>query len=303
MTKVLCHLTSALLVALAPAIVSAQGAPTAPAAAKGPSNAATGPSKAAPAPSKATTASPEVAAKVERLYLEGAALYRARKYKLAVKRFAKAYQLFAEPNLLYNMGRCYEALGRVEQAIDNYKAFVAHPQADAATKAKAKAKLAVLEKAAAAAAAAAAADKAKAASRPALVPTTPEPRKPSKFVRVGKWVAGGIGIAAAGAATALFLMGKSDHDKVEDAKSSADPIIPMSRAEAQDLKDSGDTKKLVGVVLWSVAGAAVLSSALLFILDRGDEAKDGQAKGAGGKAKLSASPLPGGASVGFSVTF
>ncbi|PIE18033.1 MAG: hypothetical protein CSA65_06265 [Proteobacteria bacterium] len=292
--KVLCRLASALLIALAPAVVSAQST--------SPTSRASAPGKVA-TPSKAATASPEVAATVERLYLEGAALYRARKYRLAVERFTKAYQLFPEPNLLYNVGRCHEALGQVEQAMKVYKTFIAHPQADSSTKAKAKAKLGVLEKAAAAAAAAtsapAPADTAKPVARPALVPSTPKPHQPSRFLRVSKWVIGGIGVAAAGAATALFLMGKADHDEVEDAKGRAAPVIPMSRVEAQALKDSGDTKKLVGVILWGVAGAAIISSALLFIFDRGGE----KAEAKDSSPTLSASPLPGGASVGFSVTF
>ena len=57
------------------------------------------------------------AEKVERLFAEGAALYRAGKYRPAIEKFDEAYAIYPEPNLLYNKARAHEALGEIEQAM------------------------------------------------------------------------------------------------------------------------------------------------------------------------------------------
>ena len=59
-------------------------------------------------------------AEVEAIYAEGAALYRAGKYRAAIERFERAYALYPEPNLLYNIGRSHEALGELDQALSAY---------------------------------------------------------------------------------------------------------------------------------------------------------------------------------------
>src|SRR5436305_8380691 len=61
---------------------------------------------------------------------DGFALYRAREYRRAAEKFLQAYALDADPNLLFNIARCYEALGDTLAAIEKYKAFLANPGAD-----------------------------------------------------------------------------------------------------------------------------------------------------------------------------
>jgi tetratricopeptide (TPR) repeat protein len=282
--------------------------------------AASQPAKAADAaPDKA---SPEVAAKVEGMYLKGAALYRARKYRLAAQQFEAAYKLFPEPNLLYNAGRCYEALGQIAKAMGSYQRFLDHPRADAATKTKARAKLAVLKSAAVAATEAKDPQGgAKPAGTKPKAPPTRTPSKaderPSKALTYSKWIVGALGLAAAGVGTAMYMLGKKDHDEVIDAKNAARGvagIISMTRARAQELVDSGDTKKLLGVILWSVGGAALVASATFFLLDggaekpqAGDESDKGDAKAdetaAISNIRVGAMPLPGGGSFSFSASF
>jgi tetratricopeptide (TPR) repeat protein len=73
---------------------------------------------------------PAIAAEAAKFSEEGVALYKARDYRHAAEKFLQAYPLNQDPNLLFNIARCYEALGDTEAAIEKYEAFVATPDAD-----------------------------------------------------------------------------------------------------------------------------------------------------------------------------
>lgn len=68
---------------------------------------------------------------------EALALYKARDYRHAAEKFLQAYSLDHDSNLLFNIARCYEALGDPEGAIEKYDAFLAAPDADAEGKRRA----------------------------------------------------------------------------------------------------------------------------------------------------------------------
>jgi tetratricopeptide (TPR) repeat protein len=78
----------------------------------------------------AVGADPAIAAAAAKFSEEGVVLYKARDYRHAAEKFLQAYPLNQDPNLLFNIARCYEALGDVEAAIEKYEAFVATPDAD-----------------------------------------------------------------------------------------------------------------------------------------------------------------------------
>ena len=61
---------------------------------------------------------------------EGFDLYRARDYRRAAEKFLQAYTLSQDSNLLFNIARCYEALGDPEAAIEKYEDFLSTPDAD-----------------------------------------------------------------------------------------------------------------------------------------------------------------------------
>src|SRR5688500_15364231 len=61
---------------------------------------------------------------VAQLNEEGAALYAARDYRRAIEKFIQAYAVDADPNLLFNIARCYEELGETDAAIEKYEVFV-----------------------------------------------------------------------------------------------------------------------------------------------------------------------------------
>src|SRR4051794_21842835 len=70
------------------------------------------------------------AASAAKLSEEGFNLYRARDYRRAAERFLQAYTLGQDSNLLFNIARCYEALGDPEGAIEKYEEFLSTPDAD-----------------------------------------------------------------------------------------------------------------------------------------------------------------------------
>ena len=72
----------------------------------------------------------DAATAIAKLNDEGIALYKARDYRHAVEKFLQAYSLDGDPNLLFNIARCYEGLGDRASAIEKYEAFMAKPDAD-----------------------------------------------------------------------------------------------------------------------------------------------------------------------------
>jgi len=60
-----------------------------------------------------------------RLSAEGAGLYKNGRYQEAIQKFEKAYEFVPEANILFNLGRCHQSLGRVEEAIAYYQRFIA----------------------------------------------------------------------------------------------------------------------------------------------------------------------------------
>jgi tetratricopeptide (TPR) repeat protein len=80
---------------------------------------------AADAAPEATTAVPRA-----RFSEEALVLYKARDYRHAAEKFLQAYSIDHDSNLLFNIARCYEALGDSGGAIEKYEAFLATPDAD-----------------------------------------------------------------------------------------------------------------------------------------------------------------------------
>ena len=82
------------------------------------------------------------------------------------------------------------------------------------------------------------------------------------------WVTLGLGIACVAGGTTSYVLGELDHREVTEAAGyGTSGVTAMSYRRAASLRDSGDTKKMAGYVLWGVGGAALVSSTVLFILD------------------------------------
>lgn len=209
---------------------------------------------------------------VAQLNEEGAAFYAARDYRRAIEKFIQAYAIDTDPNLLFNIARCYEELGEVDAAIEKYETFLKTPGADTRGRQRARESLAALRE-----------------NRERDVPPAETGEQPKSSVAaenepapaslgdtsetpsVLPWVTLGGSIAFAAIGTTFYLLGASDHGEVTDAPGYAedDAVVGMTRREADDLVSSGDTKKLIGGVSFGLAGA--LAATYVVLLVQGDE--------------------------------
>jgi tetratricopeptide (TPR) repeat protein len=219
-------------------------------------------------------------ANVAQLNEEGAALYAARDYRRAIEKFIQAYAIDSDPNLLFNIARCYEELGETEAAIEKYENFLKTPGADAKGRQRARESLTALREQAEAArnnppSARAGSERSEAAasSSTGAEPAAEQPSGPSYW----PWVALGGSVVAAALGTTFYVMGVSDHNEVTDAPGYGDPnaVTGMTRGQAQDLVDSGDSKKLIGGISLGVAGALAVTYVVLAVTEDSPKASEG----------------------------
>lgn len=239
---------------------------------------------------------PEAQASVAQLNEAGAALYAARDYRRAIEKFIQAYAIDPDPNLLFNIARCYEELGELDAAIEKYEAFSTAPGADTRGRQRARESLAALREAR---------DVARPEPEPAVPraadagEATPSRAEELQGEAVMPWVALGAGVAFAAVGTTFYVLGARDHDEVTDASGFGErgQVVGMTRREASDLVSSGDTKKLVGGLSLGVAG--VLAATYVVLRTTGDSAEAPPEPRLG----LNVSPKRGGASVSLQGSF
>jgi len=237
---------------------------------------------------------------VAQLNEEGAALYAARDYRHAIEKFIQAYAVDADPNLLFNIARCYEELGEVDAAIEKYETFLKTPGADTRGRQRARESLATLREARDRAAEPPPARAPAAAETSAAAPAAP-PAEAAETSSVLPWVTLGGSLAFAAVGTTFYLMGASDHGKVTDARGYGDSsaVSDMTRREADDLVSSGDTKKLIGGISFGLAGALAATYVVLLITDDETASEPGPA----GNLALSLAPSPRGGQLSLQGSF
>ncbi len=208
---------------------------------------------------------------VAQLNEEGAAFYAARDYRHAIEKFIQAYAVDSDPNLLFNIARCYEELGETDAAIEKYETFLKTPGADARGRQRARESLAALREAADAARTSPAPHGASSANQELSSggAQAAEPARAAEGASNWPWVVLGGGVVAAAVGTTFYLMGVSDHDKVTGAQGFGDPnvVTGMTRRQAEDLVASGDSKKLIGGISLGLAGALAATYVVLMITD------------------------------------
>jgi tetratricopeptide (TPR) repeat protein len=228
----------------------------------------------------ASEATPEArTATVARLNGEGVALYKAHDYRRAVEKFLQAYALEPDPNLLFNIARCYEQLDDVNAAAEKYKLYLSDPDAEPQGKRRAEEALKALQQRRGASATSAQAGRPPGGATAGNGVQTGAPeRGPS---RVWPMATLGAGVAVAAAGAVFYVLGARDIDKVTSSPGFGNPtqLDPMTGVAAQQLVDSGKLKKTIGVAALGVGGAALATSAVLFWLRSSDGApgKEGEA--------------------------
>jgi len=246
-------------------------------------------------PARAAEPRPPSAASpsLEQLNEQGADLYAAHDYRRAIEKFIQAYAIEPDPNLLFNIARCYEELGEVDAAIEKYETFLKTPGADARGQKRARESLAALRETGAAAPA-----KPTAASEGPSAATEPEPQAAAaeQAGTLVPWLTLGGSAVFAALGTTFYLLGKSDHDEVTGAGGFDDgaAVSEMTHREADDLVSSGDTKKLIGGISFGLAGALAATYVVLLVTRDDESTPERQPRPSLG---LSLAPARGGAAV------
>lgn len=234
------------------------------------------PSPARGAEPPADAAEPSSSARIAELNETGARAYAERHYRAAIEKFVEAYAIDHDPNLLFNIARCYEKLGDLGAAIEKYEAFVAAPGADTEGRIKAKESLAELrqleQQGGVTPVENAGPGEAGAGSPPSAAEGAPG-------VNIWPWLTLGTGVVVTGVGVTVYALGAHDHSLVTDAKGYGDPsvVYPMTRAEAQSYIDSGNTKKLVGGIALGVGGALVVTGVVWLVTGKRDAGASAQA--------------------------
>jgi hypothetical protein len=209
-------------------------------------------------------------ASVAQLNEEGAAFYAARDYRHAIEKFIQAYAVDSDPNLLFNIARCYEELGETDAAIEKYETFLKTPGADARGRQRAQQSLTSLrqmrdaaKKGDSAKAAEPAPEKSLDASAVPAAPAAPEHASSN----VLPWVLLGGAITSAAVGTTFYLLGVSDHHEVTNSPGYGDPtaVASMTQKQAEDLVHSGNTKKLIGGIGLGLGGALAATYVIVMV--------------------------------------
>ena len=217
------------------------------------------------------TASPEhVKDGAAELNEQGLTLYAAQDYRHALELFIGAHALENDPNLLFNIGRCYEQLGELDAALEKYQQFIEAPASNAAGVERARAFIDDI-----------------AAARRAQAPASPSDDFP--FVRLFPaelasvdpgaaptngvpWILlGGTAAFAAGGAT-LYALGTRDHAQITSMPAYGKTDVPaaMTWRRADTLVQAGNAKKLAGGILLGVGGALGITTVILLLSQSGE---------------------------------
>jgi len=210
-------------------------------------------------------------ARIAELNETGARAYAERNYRTAIEKFVEAYAIDHDPNLLFNIARCYEKLGDLGAAIEKYEAFVAAPGADTEGRIKAKESLTELEHLREQGGVTPREERATGGE--SAPPAAEASDGSGSTFNVWPWVTLGAGVVVTGVGATFYALGASDHAQVTDAAGYNDPsvVYPMTRAEAQGYVDSGNTKKLVGGIGLGLGGALIATGVVLLVTGKGAE--------------------------------
>jgi hypothetical protein len=219
--------------------------------------------------SAASRAAAAPAVSANTLTEEGIAAYGTRDYRHAVEKFLRAHAMEPDPNLLFNIARCYQALGDREAAMENYQMFLDSADADPSGRRRAEEALAALRRrpggsgaASGAATARSGASAARAAPAAAAVDDGGKSRRVLPFVGVS------LGIAAVAAGAVVYVLGMRDHDLVTGSPGygKSGEVDVMTEAEARQFVDSGRNRKLVGGIAMGVGGAVLATSLAVLLI-------------------------------------
>jgi tetratricopeptide (TPR) repeat protein len=204
---------------------------------------------------KATAEAADLFQRSHRAYREG-------RFQEAVDLLLRARELKAEPVLLYDLGRAYEALGKPAAAADAYTQFL-QEDPNASDRLATEGRIATLrrqaeEQEASRAAAAAQTEKPSPPAPPAPSPPPPAPPAPaSDPVAVVPWVVGGAGVLAAGVGVVFAVMARSRYD---------DALAEPVQSTSADKYDGAKRDSVVSNVGFVAGGVLLVTAGVWLIL-------------------------------------
>jgi tetratricopeptide (TPR) repeat protein len=225
-------------------------------------------------------------AMAKRHYENGAEYYAQSDYSAALEEFKKADALMPNPKLKFNIGRCYEGMGKLGEAIAAYKLYLKQ-STDEKERSLVELRIKNLEKRIDSSAkpapppepekAAGGAAKADAADANAAAPVISErPRKRGSTRRLLGWTAIGVGAAALITAGVLGGLSLSKRGEYEDAHANHEFYT-----DARGLLEDSERFEIGSFVTLGVGIAAAAGGVILLLLDR-----DSSPRAAGPRGRL-----------------
>lgn len=199
----------------------------------------------------ARAAEPDATERARRLFDEGRQLHLRRDYDGARQKFEAARAIKPMPELDYNVGFCWDKLGRGDEALREYRRYLA-AMPDAFNADVVRARIAVLEQARSAAAAAGGSSSAASGVRASASGGSPRRRL------VAPIAVGAAAVATVIVGSALVGSVKSDFDRL---KTECAGMCAPSRWSGLEARANA------GYALWGIAGALAIADVVLWIVE------------------------------------
>jgi tetratricopeptide (TPR) repeat protein len=220
----------------------------------------------------------------KRFFKLGSELYTRSAYAEALKNFQKSYEYSKKPALIYNMGRCYESIGKPAEAIEHYRRFLAtKPKDEALIRAKIEHLQVQLGR-----------ESGGGRDAPEGSPAASRP------LRTAGWVSLGVGGASLITGVVLGALAGAKSSELEEANTAG-----KEYADLQAEEDAGRALQTGQIVTLAIGGAAVVTGAVLLFLDsrRGSSTEEKETDEAGDDLAISPTVLPGGGGLSCRLRF
>jgi tetratricopeptide (TPR) repeat protein len=200
----------------------------------------------------------------------GKSYYEIANYAQALEEFKKAYALQPLAGLIFNMGRCYEGLGDLKQAITQYRLYLSKLPPDSANRPVVELRIKNLERRIAAEAPASKSETPPGLGGQVTPPPggereTPPAPGPVRWKRIVGWTALGVGVASLAAGIGLGAMVRSKNDEYRDGVAAGKTYFELNQiASSGRSYQKGEIALLVvggvvaaggiGLVIWDAVG-------------------------------------------------
>ena len=190
--------------------------------------------------------------RAQRFFREGSELYRQRDYDGARQRFQAVRRLHPSAELDYDVARCWDQVGRIDEALTEYRRFLTVAP-DAPNAALVRARILVLENAR--------------DTKVVAAPPEPAAAPPNRRWMIAPIAVGAAALAVAITGSALVGSVGPDYDRLRGECMGA-----CQPSRWSDL----ETRANAGYALWGVAGAAAIADVVLWVVETRRHRRNGR---------------------------